>query len=294
MLNIRDLTIFKTVANKGSFNQAAQHLNYVQSNITSRIQKLEEQLGTKVFHRHQRGVTLTNEGEQLLSYAKKIISLTEEMKMIASNEEMPTGKLDIASVETVIKLPLILSKYAQTYNDVDLTLSTGVTAELKEKVLQYELDGAFVTKSAITKEPMLNQVDVFHENLVLISGTKQATFEEIIQLPIIRFSDGCGYRAKLDEYLYDHQIVPTKVMELGTLETTLGSVISGLGIAYVPHSAIHEYESKGLIECYQLPEKYSKITTVFIYRNDEYITPALKKFVETVEEVNKEIHQKKV
>lgn len=290
-MNVRELLIFKTVASSGSFNRAAKQLNYVQSNITSRIQKLEEQLGTKLFHRHQRGITLTNEGEQLLPYAKKVISLVNEMKSIAANDDKPTGKLDIASVETVIKLPLILSKYAQTYEDVDLTLSTGVTAELKDKVLQYELDGAFVTKGAITKEPLLRQVDVFHEKLVLISGKKGKNFNDILQLPIIRFSDGCGYRAKLDEYLYDHKIIPKKVMELGTLETTLGSVISGLGIAYVPYSAVHEYEAQGLIHCFELPKKYSQITTVFIYRNDEYVTPALKKFVQIVKAVHEEVYE---
>jgi len=288
-MNIKDLFIFKTVANEGSFNKAARQLNYVQSNITSRIQILEEQFGTKMFYRHPKGITLTNEGEQLLPYAKKVIALVDEMKSIASNDHKPTGRLDIASVETVIKLPLILSRYAQSYDDVDLTLSTGVTAELKEKVLQYELDGAFVTKGAITKEPSLNQVDVFHENLVLIAGKRGKSFDEVIQLPIIRFSDGCGYRAKLDEYLYDHDIIPTKVMELGTLETTLGSVISGLGVAYVPYSAVQEYEAKQLIDCYQLPKKYSEITTVFIYRNDEHISPALQTFVATIEEVKKTV-----
>src|SRR5690606_4552222 len=105
---------------------------------------------TKLFHRHKRGITLTNEGNTLLPYAQKIISLEEEMKMIARNQEGPSGKLDIASVETVIKLPLILSAYIEKYKEVELTLSTGVTAELKEKVLNYQLDGAFVTKSNMT------------------------------------------------------------------------------------------------------------------------------------------------
>lgn len=201
-MNIKDLYIFQTVAQEGSFSKAAQRLNYVQSNITSRIQKLEELLATPLFHRHQRGVTLTKEGMQLLPYAQQILSLANEMKALAKNESNPVGKLNIASVETVIQLPLILSQYAQRYPDVDLTLSTGVTAELKDKVLQYELDGAFVTKEAIAKDPSLHQVDVFYENLVIISGKKNRSFEDIMQLPIIRFSDGCGYRAKLDEYFY--------------------------------------------------------------------------------------------
>lgn len=225
-MNTKDLLIFQTVANKGSISKAAEELNYVQSNVTSRIQKLEEELNTKLFHRHKRGITLTNEGNALLPYAQKIISLTEEMKMIARNQDGPTGKLDIASVETVIKLPLILSAYIQKYKQVELTLSTGVTAELKEKVLNYQLDGAFVTKSNMTADPNLSEVEVFKEKLVLITDYKERTLEEIMELPLLRFSDGCGYRAKLNEWLVDENIRPSKVMELGTLETTLGSVIS--------------------------------------------------------------------
>lgn len=282
-MNIKDLIIFNEVASNGSINKAAKQLNYVQSNVTSRIQKLEQTLNTKLFYRHQRGITLTNEGNAILPYAQKIIALIEEMKMISTDDENPSGKLDIASVETVIKLPLILSAYIEKHKQVDLTLSTGVTAELKEKVLHYQLDGAFVTKSDITNDPKLLEVEVFHEKLVLISNYTDATLEEIISLPILRFSDGCGYRAKLNEWLEDHHIVPNKVMELGTLETTLGSVISGLGIAYVPYSAVEEYATKKLIRCYELPENYSHITTVFIYRKSDYYTPALRKFIETIE-----------
>lgn len=281
-MNTRDLIIFKTVANLGSINRAAQHLNYVQSNVTTRIQKLEEELNTKLFHRHKRGITLTSEGEALLPYAQKVISLIDEMKLIASNEDIPSGKLDIASVETVIKLPHILSAYIEKYKEVELTLSTGVTAELKEQVLNYQLDGAFVTRSNMTKDPELAEVEVFQEKLVLISDNKERTLEELMELPLLRFSDGCGYRAKLNEWLVDTNIVPSKVMELGTLETTLGSVISGLGVAYVPHSAVKEYEAKKQIRCYELPEQYSLITTVFIYRKKDHLTPALKKFIETI------------
>lgn len=285
-MNIKDLIIFQTVADCGSINKAAQQLNYVQSNVTSRIQKLEYDLNIKLFHRHQRGITLTNEGQAMLPYAQQIISLAEKIEMISEDKDSPTGKLDIASVETVIKLPLILSAFLNQYKQVELTLSTGVTAELKEKVLQYKLDGAFVTKSEITNDPNLKEIEVFHEKLVLIAASKEhRTLEEIINLPLLRFSDGCGYRAKLNEWLADEHIEPSKVMELGTLETTLGSVISGLGIAYVPYSAVEEYEAKNVIRCYELPEKYSQITTIFIYRKSDYISSAVQKFIETIEEI---------
>lgn len=280
-LNLKDLLIFETVAKTGSISGAADKLNYVQSNITSRIRKLEADLHTTLFHRHKRGVTLTPEGKKAVEYAQKIALLVKELKTVTSNDEMPSGKLEIASVETVIKLPLILSKYNKQYKEVDLTLSTGVTTALRDDVLNYQLDGAFVTKSNVTNHPDLLEVDVFQEKLVLISDTR-SSIKEVLQKPILGFSDGCGYRAKLNEWLHDQQITPSKVMELGTLETTLGSVISGLGVAYVPYSAIQHYVKSGLIHCHHIPEKYSDITTVFIYRKADILTPAMEKFIETI------------
>lgn len=283
-MNTKDLLIFQTVASEGSVNKAAQKLNYVQSNVTSRIQKLEKDLDTTLFHRHKRGMTITNEGTALLPYAQKILYLANEMRTLASNDQDPTGKLDIASVETVIKLPVILSAFIEQYKNVDLTLSTGVTTGLKEKVLNYQLDGAFVTKSRMTNDVLLDEIEVFEEKLVLISNKQGQSLATLLEHPILRFSDGCGYRAKLDEWLYDHEVVPKKVMELGTLETTLGSVISGLGVAYVPYTAVSEYAAKGQIHCYELPEKYSKITTIFIYRKSDHVTPALDRFLEVIDE----------
>src|SRR5699024_12506544 len=100
----------------------------------------------------------------------------------------------------------------------------------------------------------LEKLDVFKEKLVLISAAHIESFEQVINLPLLRFSDGCGYRDKLNEWLADFDIQPKKVMELGTLETTLGSVISGLGTAYDRYAADKPYEKKSQIRCYNLPD----------------------------------------
>lgn len=287
-MNLKDLEIFLTAANLGTISQTANELNYVQSNITSRIKKLEKDLQTSLFYRHKKGITLTESGQSILPYAKKILALSEEMKHIATNQQEASGKLAIASVETVIKLPFILSDFIRKNKLVDLNLSTGVTKELIHKVKQYKLDGAFVTKSSLIEDPDLTSIDVFEEKLVLIAAHHIQSLDEVMKLPLLRFSDGCGYRAKLDEWLIDNRITPTKVMELGTLETTLGSVMAGLGAAYVPYSTIKSYEEKGRIKCYKLKKKYSQITTVFVYRKNDYVSPALNSFIETIRTITKE------
>ena len=71
-------------------------------------------------------------------------------------------------------------------------------------------------------------------------------------------------------------------MEFGTLETILRSVAMGLGVTFVPKSAVTHMEQSGLIRLYTLPDQYSKINTVFIRRADTFITSTIEKFIETI------------
>lgn len=281
-MEFKDLEIFQMVAQKGTITDAAKELSYVQSNITSRIKKLETEMNTPLFNRHNRGMILTPEGKKLLVYCEKILKLTNEMKKVVQSKTEPAGKLEIGSIETVIKLPVILSAYNKKYKNVDLSLLTGVTEQLQNDVLNHNLDGAFVTE--INQHPELVAHDVFQEELVLISDHTKTSLEQLKKEPFLCFSKGCGYRARLENWYKDQNITPQKVMEFGTLETILGSVAMGLGITFVPKSAVSRLVEKGLIQCHSLPEKYSKINTVFIRRKDAYLTSTLEKFIETFEQ----------
>ena len=283
-MEFKDLYIFLKVVEHGNISRAAKEMNYVQSNVSARIQKLEEELKTHLFHRHNRGMSLTPEGKKLIVYAEKIISMVTDMNKAFQHSDIPTGKLDIGTVETVIQLPSILSKYNKKYQHIDISLTTGVTEQLIDEVLNYRLDGAFVTGHSNRIHPDLVQYDVFEEELVLISDTSPITLDELKEKPFLVFNPGCGYRAKLQEWLRDEQVVSSKLMELGTLETILGSVYSGLGVSFVPRSTVEHHEARGLIQCHALPEQYSKIKTVFIRKKDAFITATIEKFIETIDE----------
>lgn len=281
IVEFKDLEIFQMVAEKGTITEAAREFSYVQSNITSRIHKLETELNTPLFNRHRRGMSLTPEGKKLLTYSKQILFLTEEMKKALQSKQEPSGKLEIGTVETVIQLPKLLSTYIKRYKNVDLSLFTGVTETLEEKVLNHKLDGAFVTESDF--HPDLVSHEVFQEELVLISDMRTSTLEELKEEPFLCFSKGCGYRARFEAWYKDQNMTPQKVMEFGTLETILRSVAEGLGVTFVPKSAVIHMEQSGLIRLYTLPEQYSKIKTVFIRRADTYLTSTMEKFIETIE-----------
>lgn len=280
-MELKDLEIFQMVAEKGTITEAAKALSYVQSNVTSRIRKLESELETRLFNRHHRGMSLTPEGKKLISYAEKILSLSHEMKKVIQSGAGPSGKLEIGSVETVIRLPAILSAYNQKYENVELSLLSGVTEQLQEDVLNHKLDGAFVTDTG--RHTDLIAHEVFQEELVLISDIHATSLDELKKQPFLCFSKGCGYRARLEKWYKDQNITPRKIMEFGTLETILNSVVIGLGITFVPRSAIVRLEESKVIKCHPLPDEYSKINTVFIRRSDAYLTSTIEKFIETIE-----------
>src|SRR5690625_4207351 len=97
-MNLKDLKIFVTVAEEKNISKTAEKLNYVQSNISSRIQNLEKKFATKLFYRNKDGMILTSNDEVLKDYANKILSVSEEMEDRKSTRLNQCVKLEIASV----------------------------------------------------------------------------------------------------------------------------------------------------------------------------------------------------
>ncbi|QQK77243.1 LysR family transcriptional regulator [Salicibibacter cibarius] len=282
-MEIKDLKIFKSVAFYGSVSKAAHELNYVQSHVTTRIQLLEKELQTQLFHRNSRGMILNPEGKKLLSYTENLLTTLDEMVKVVQDSDQPSGELDLGTVETVIRLPHILSAYHNDYPNVDLSLVTDVTENLVEQVLAHKIDGAFVT--GFEEHPKITQHKVFHEELTLISNNEEMSLDEFAHKPLLVFKQGCSYRAKLTAWIQAEGIHPANIIEFGTLETILGCVVSGLGVTLLPKSTVHHLEEEGLVRCMNLPEQYSHVTTVFIRRSDAYLTNSMRKFIETIDTV---------
>ena len=114
-MEIRNLKTYIEVCEKGSFTRAAQQMGYTQSTVTAQIKQLEEELGTALFDRNGKHIQLNAMGEQLLSYANRIVSLEEEAKNQFSDVETPKGTLRIGVIESVgaFLLPDILKAYME-------------------------------------------------------------------------------------------------------------------------------------------------------------------------------------
>lgn len=275
-----DLRVFRTVAIEGSVTKAAAKLGYVQSNVTARIRQLEQELGTPLFLRHNRGMTLSAGGQTLLGYADKIVGLLEEASQALASTLTPSGPLRLGSTQTAaaVRLPPLLADYYRRHPGVQLSVTTGHTQLLLEKILHYELDAAFL--GCPVDHPDLLSIPVFDEELVILSPAEVSTLEEAVTRPILVLSLGCSYREILESWLQSNGSAQPVIMEFGTLEAIVGGVSAGLGISLLPRAVLRATGKENAMRAHEMPGTANRMHTTFVIRKDSFVSSALKAFMD--------------
>lgn len=119
------LRIFKAVAEAGSFTHAGENLNLSQSAISRQIGSLEESLNVPLFHRHARGLVLTEQGEMLFQTTCEVFEKLQQVQtQLTDSRVLPEGSLTITTVEFIASTWLApqIGGFKQRYPDIQLTL----------------------------------------------------------------------------------------------------------------------------------------------------------------------------
>ena len=285
-MDVADLRIFEAVARLGSMSRAALALNTVQSNVTAHVRQLEARLGVALFERGGRGVRLTAAGARLLPQAERVLRALEDARRAVLDDGTPRGPLCLGALETTtaIRLGPALRRFVAAHPAVDLTLRTGTTAELLERVLAQEVEGAFLCGPVA--HPALEAAPVWEEELVLLAapGTRPLARllagEEGVRIIVLRA--GCSYRQRLEEVLARRGVPAPRLLEFGTLEAIFASVAAGLGITLLPRALVGPVVRPGRLAVEALPRGEGRVETVFVRRRDGYASGAMRAFLEVM------------
>jgi LysR family transcriptional regulator, cell division regulator len=274
------LRVFRAVAAEGSVTKAAEKLHCVQPNVTARVRQLEDELETALFYRQKRGMVLTPAGKILVEYADRAIHLMKEAEMAVRDTGQVRGSLSIGSTEPVaaVRLPLVLTHYHRKYPDVEITLSAATSQNLVKEVLEYKLDGAFV--SGMVDHPDIEQKPILNEEVVIVSEAKAKSLGALENPTLLVFPDGCPYRAVLESWLRQTGIILYRVVELRTLDGILGCVAAGMGIGVCPRSVITNLNYVATVSMHKIPEPFAALPTLFIRRRTAVMTSAIKAFID--------------
>lgn len=125
-MDFREINTFIHVANQESFSKAADVLGYTQAAVSIQIKQLESELGTRLFDRIGKHISLTHQGKVFYQYALRITSEIEEAKDVLSGSQDLNGTLRIGTIESICSsiLPDILSRYHALHPAVEISIIT--------------------------------------------------------------------------------------------------------------------------------------------------------------------------
>ncbi|TGN82090.1 LysR family transcriptional regulator [Bradyrhizobium yuanmingense] len=285
-MELSDIKTFAAVARTGGITRAAEELNTVQSNVTQRVKALEAEIGTPLFERHSRGMTLTGAGKRLLPYAQKMAALSREALLAARDDGEPKGPLAIGSMETTaaVRLPPLLADFHRRFPAVRLSLRTAPTADLVALVLDGTLDGAFVA-GPITHDD-LTATSAFGEELVLVSARRWASLAELrAGTPesgptALVFRTGCTYRQRLEQIFVEFGWPSAARFELGTLDGMIGCVAADMGVTLLPRAVVERSAMNGAVAVHTMSPSHARVETLFIQRRAGHQYSALSGFAD--------------
>jgi DNA-binding transcriptional LysR family regulator len=266
-MDLSDLRIFTTVVREGGVTRAAEKLNRVQSNVTTRIRQLEQDLGVDLFLREGKRLHLAPAGLLLLGYADRLLTLADEARM-SIRDPRPRGLFRLGAMESTaaVRLPRAINEYSRLHPEVTLELRIGNPVVLSAAILAGELDAALVSEP-IADAPF-EKVPAFEEEPVIVSaaGHPPVGKKGCFPATMIAFEHGCPYRKRLENWYARHGEMPERTVELGSYHAMLGCVVAGMGIALLPRSVLTTFPESKRLAVHRLPPGENRSSTVLIWR----------------------------
>jgi DNA-binding transcriptional LysR family regulator len=266
-MDLSDLQIFSAVVREGGVTRAAERLHRVQSNVTTRIRQLEEDLAVPLFIREGKRLHLAPAGQILLGYAERLLALADEARG-AVQDAKPRGTFRLGAMESTaaVRLPGLLSEYHRRHPGVVLELRTGNPQILGSAILAGELDAALVAEPVA--DAPFEKTFAFDEELVIVAAANHPPIGKKGGLPrtIIVFEHGCPHRKRLEDWYASRREMPERTIELASYHAMLGCVVAGMGIALIPKSVLTTFPERKRLSIHLLARAENRAQTVLICR----------------------------
>jgi DNA-binding transcriptional LysR family regulator len=251
------LTVFRVVAARLSFTQAAELLHVSQPAVTSHIKTLEQELGVRLFERTAGAVRLTPAGERLFAYAAEVNRLAQEtLHDIGSLNGEQRGRLRLGASTTIAQylLPRLLGEFVQLHPRVDLSVISANTAQIVARLLAGESDLGLIEGPPGSASVKVDKF-VDDEIAVIVAASHPfaalpppgASLADLAEEPLLMREPGSGTRRVVENALRDAGIATRDlhvVMELDSTEAIKSGVEAGLGVGFVSRWALREPQTR--------------------------------------------------
>ena len=292
-LNFHQLHIFYTVARHKSFSRAAEALNISQPAVSIQVQELEKSLGISLLHRRARGLPLTDEGETVYDYARRIFSLSSEMQgAVQDIHGLKTGHLTLGASTTPGEyiLPVAIGRFRQHYPGVHVELKISNTRSIINQIPQRELDLGMIGARPEGAEDELEMSTYVVDDIVLVASPshplakpRSVTPDQVVQEGLVVREEGSATRQTAEEMLAWLGVQPRIAMELGSNQAVKLAAEAGVGVGVISRLGIGAELKAGLLRVLAVDGWQCRRPLILVYLKERKLSPAQRAFLQLLE-----------
>lgn len=282
-------------ANRGSFRRAADALYLSQPSISARVQTLEDEVGVALFHRTARGVRLTDMGRTFLPFAQRSMdTLRRGREVLESVRQTSSGILNMATARVIgtYVLPETLHRFHQLYPDANLHIKVGGSSDVLQMVVDEEVQ---LGLARFMQHPDVDALHLYDEEVVLVvhpdhpfARTGAAAMAQVAQEPLIVYDPGdpgSSYFQFINRVCREAGVTPKVEMNLDSVEAAKNMVQLGLGISFLPRSAVRRELESGSLSLITIAEAPAvMLPTYVLLRRGQQHGPAVAAFLNLLQE----------
>jgi LysR family hydrogen peroxide-inducible transcriptional activator len=245
-MEMQQLRYVVAVAREGNFSRAAEKCHVAQPSLSQQIQKLEEELGERLFDRLKRQARLTPHGELFLRRAVRILDEAEAARRdAAEGRDLLRGSVSIGALPTIAPyvLPGIMAAFTKKFPGVEMIVQEDTTARLLELLLAYEIDFAF-TSNPIDDDRLETKLLFAEELLLALPPGHPLARKRILNIAdlegerLIVMKPGHCLGDQTLGFCDRRDVKSTISFRSAQLETIQALVASGLGLSLIPKMAV--------------------------------------------------------
>jgi DNA-binding transcriptional LysR family regulator len=245
---------FVEIARQSNMRRAALALSISQPALTSRLQGLEDELGTALFRRTHTGMVLTPAGRAFLPHADRVLEAVRSgAALVRDLGHGVVGELALAVAPAVSAyvLPDVLARFTERHPGVRLLVRTGHSEEIVDLVLRGEVDLGIVRQ---LRDARVRSRPLYEDELVLVvwpdhpfARAGRIDVAEIAHLQLILFDRTSSYYDVTNALFRKAGVVPRGITEVDNIEAAKRMVERGLGVALLPGTAVADAVSNGTL-----------------------------------------------
>lgn len=291
-MEMRQIISFLKIAQLGSFSRAAEELGYSQSALTVQIRLLEQELGTRLFDRIGRQVSLTSSGLHFHTHASRIAREMQVALRTTNDTGELNGLLRIGTIESLCfsRLPQVLSYIHSHHPKVRLQIITGSPEELIAKLEHGQLDFIYFLNRPLYQNNWVKALEK-QEDIVFVcapsfplAGRTELEVKDLLGYPFLLTEKDANYRYELDQYLASQNLEILPFLEISNTEFIIRQVSLGMGVSFLPYFAVKEYVTSGELTILQVRDFHMSMSRQLFYHRDKWVTPEMEVFLERIQD----------